>query len=114
MNKITFEIDDEGAVAIMRAGKRIGQIFSPSGTGRDVENAIQVCGFSDAFDYWGCGPFKGFKDIQLLFDDHKMGGEFAHALDGCARCYRRPCCCETKKGVPFVVKRLKEVMLERI
>lgn len=75
-------IDDKGE-------HEIGHIFTPSGSGSDVENAIQVCGFTEAFDLWGCGLFKTpkadqtgcfvtdekgnkiyeqVKDIQLKFD----------------------------------------------
>lgn len=78
------------------SGKEIGHIFSPGGSGEDIENAIQVCGFTEAFDLWGCGIYHGYKDIQLLFDEGIMGGKTNHNLSKCCRCYRNPCQCENK------------------
>ena len=92
-------------VIIKQNGKEVGHIFTPSGSGNDVENAIQVCGFSQAFDLWGCGIYKGYKDIQLLFDGDIMGGQDTNCdLHECPRCFRKPCKCETKEGNPFTVK----------
>jgi hypothetical protein len=72
--KIHFELDSDQKVLIKNGDELIGHIFTPAGSGEDVANAIQVCGFSEAFDLWGCGIFGGFKDIQLLFDNHGMAG----------------------------------------
>jgi hypothetical protein len=53
--------------------KEIGHIFTPSGSARDNLNAIQICGFDEAFDLWGCGVFGNKetnnmqKDIQLCW-----------------------------------------------
>ena len=52
-------------VAIMKGKKQVGRIFTPSGSGEDKLNAIQICGFSEAYDLWGC-VMDGYKDIQLL------------------------------------------------
>lgn len=101
--------------------KEIGKIFTPSGSGGTSINCIQVCGFSEAFDLWGCGIFKGFKDIQLLFDDKMLDGtdNFRYRDDNaCMCCYREPCQCEVKiplasAGNPFLLKR-EEVLKERI
>lgn len=93
MDKIKFDMEDEQHIKIIGIadGKEheIGQIFTPSGSGENNRNAIQVCGFTEAFDLWGCGIFatpktnqggcyeyddKGkkiyeqVKDIQLKFD----------------------------------------------
>ena len=89
----------------------VGQIFSPSSSGNDVKNAIQICGFSEAFDLWGCGVFKGFKDIQLLFDGKKMEGNFDERLEGCLRCYMGPCQCEEsdESKIPFKIKSCHEL-----
>ena len=38
--------------------KEIGLIFSPAGSANENLNAIQVCGFSQAFDLWGCARYK--------------------------------------------------------
>ena len=37
--------------------KEIGHIFTPSSSGEDILNAIQICGFTEAFDLWGCGLY---------------------------------------------------------
>lgn len=53
--------------------KDIGHIFTPSGSSNDNLNAIQVCGFDEAFDLWGCGVYgdkstgQMKKDIQLCW-----------------------------------------------
>lgn len=89
-------------------GNPVGKIFSPSSSSHDNINSIQVCGFSEAFDLWGCGIFHGYKDIQLLFDDGVMGGKDHNCdLRECCRCYRRPCQCEVLESEknPFKVKR---------
>lgn len=59
--------------------KEIGHIFTPSGSGQPFINAIQICGFDEAFDLWGCGVFgdkatgKMKKDIQLIwFNDYDI------------------------------------------
>ena len=55
--KITFKQVDDQHMHIMSGEKKIGHIFSPAGTGETTPNAIQVCGFEDAYDLWGCGVF---------------------------------------------------------
>jgi len=58
---IKFKLINEQKVEIVNVDDKgehvIGQIFSPSSSGNDVKNAIQVCGFVEAFDLWGCGVF---------------------------------------------------------
>lgn len=94
---ITFKQVDDQKVNILKDGELVGHIFSPSGSSNSTINGVQICGFSEAFDYWGCGIFKGFKDIQLLFDGKKLGGEHSDfSLKGCLRCYREPCQCENR------------------
>ena len=136
---ITFELEQDerdkklsklynkevsSSILIKKEGVTIGRVFTPSGSGHDVTNAIQVCGFTEAFDLWGCGIFKGYKDIQLLYDDGIMGGK-PHKLDmsKCCRCYMNPCQCENKcnktneeieeegikRPLPFNVKISKEI-----
>lgn len=106
-NKISFKLKSDNKVLIMRDEKEIGQIFTPSSSGNNILNAIQVCGFSEAFDLWGCGPFKGFKDIQLLFDGKMMGGKSEFSVYKCHSCFRDPCQCEVRLPSlnPFTVKR---------
>ena len=100
---LRFKMHDDKKVFILNdAGEQIGHIFTPSGSGQDSENAIQVCGFSEAYDLWGCGIFKGYKDIQLLFDNKIMKGKDSFRLqDGCMRCFRKPCRCEVKSKTKF-------------
>ena len=109
--EINFELKDSQTVLIKSEDRIIGKIFSPSGSGNDKKNAIQVCGFSEAFDLWGCGIFKGFKDIQLLFDGKEMDGKFHFDIvDGCVKCYRKPCQCEFSGDIPFIVKTGSQVL----
>ena len=96
MEKITFKQISETEIKIMKGGVEIGQIFSPADTSEDKTNAIQVCGFSEAYDFWSCGVYPGFKDIQLLFDDKKLEGEFTSDFGECMRCFHKPCQCEVK------------------
>ncbi len=98
-DKITFKLENDQKVIILKNGKDVGQIFSPGSSGNDITNGIQICGFSESFDLWACGVYKGFKDIQLLFDERKMEGEFDGHLEGCVRCYRNPCACENKSDI---------------
>jgi len=59
--KIEFEFKNKEKIDIIgihgKVRKLIGHIFTPSGSGEDTLNAIQVCGFEEAFDLWGCGVF---------------------------------------------------------
>lgn len=115
--------------------KEIGRIFTPSGSSEDIINAIQVCGFSEAFDFWGCAnyemplttddrskiiyglkeekiPLKQTKDIQLLFDFEanptRMWGR-GKSLDECEGCFNNPCTCDNKGNhkhiSPYNIKR---------
>jgi hypothetical protein len=142
--KIEFEIIDKQNVSVIGVhgnGTRtiIGKIFTPSGSGLHNINAIQVCGFKEAFDLWGCGRFahpkfkneieyaknkrgeKIFeysKDIQLMFDDESqdakiMGNDWPN---NCTGCYNNPCTCERKEKYdnPYTVKREQDLtMIER-
>lgn len=56
--KIEFEIGkDNQEVLIKSSNKVIGRIFTPAGSGETTLNAIQVCGFEEAYDLWGCGVY---------------------------------------------------------
>jgi len=107
-----------------KKSKIIGHIFSPSGSGNDITNAIQICGSSEAFELWGCGMFgkpktilskqslgrqyyhdsKGnkiieqVKDIQLFFDEDTIEHEIDN-LDMCNRCFNVECTCENKQHI---------------
>lgn len=109
---ITFVLETDTKIRIMNNGKDIGCIFTPSSSGENIVNAVQVCGFSEAFDLWGCGRYRGFKDIQLLFDGKKMAGDNRNYI--CLRCYQFPCQCENRTpndqhGLPFNVKMSHEI-----
>lgn len=128
--KIKFKMVSEKEIQIVngRGNKVLGQIFTPSGSGRQNEGCIQVCGFTDAFDLWGCGvfarkmrirtkknafKFKQVKDIQLKFDrdveTHHSGlykifkdkhgfPKPKKSIKKCERCFNHPCSCDDKKG----------------
>ncbi len=91
--------------------KIIGKIFAPSGSGGSCRNAIQICGFSEAFDLRGCAAFEGFKDIQLLFDNNPTKGKPAYDIENnCMKCYREPCQCEKyNNNMPFSVKHSRSI-----
>jgi len=55
--KITFELESPNQIRIMLNGKEVGQVFAPADTKYETENTIQICGFDEAFNYWGCGIF---------------------------------------------------------
>lgn len=102
--------------------KIIGTIQTPSGTGADYINAIQVCGISEAFDFWGCGNFgkpkqipnddklgrqyyynvrgkkimEQVKDIQLYFDEDTQKCSLDD-LNDCNSCYNTECTCDIKQ-----------------
>lgn len=108
---LTFKQISPQRLAIFNDETQVGQIFVKQDNA-EPSNVIQICGFSEAFDLWGCGPFSGSKDIQLLFDGAKMPGEFNQGhFGGCLRCYMEPCACEINRpqeqvGVmPFTLKR---------
>lgn len=76
--RIEFEQQDKEHISIIgiddgKKRREIGHIFTPSGSGHINLNAIQICGFDEAFDLWGCGIFGDSerkvmkKDIQLCW-----------------------------------------------
>jgi len=65
--KITFEINESKTyIAIMRDGKKIGQIYSQDESITCL-NSIQICGFDRQSPVWACGPFAGKKDTVFYF-----------------------------------------------
>ena len=140
--KLKFEFVDEGNVNIMATNevtgenRKVGHIFTPSGSGQDSKNAIQVCGFSEAFDLWGCAIFakpkieiegmiyvrdgngnkvyEQAKDIQLVFESEtrQLPG-FIH--QDCNCCYNNPCTCEVRvrHENPYTVKREQDIWIEK-
>ena len=104
---LKFELKDKKHIDIIneKDGRIVGRIFTPSGTGEVIKDAIQICGFSRAFELWGCGEMgdnkgESLQDIQLLFKDFKSkinidmkGISFGTKnlpimnKDGCERCF---------------------------
>ena len=130
MNIIFKIIDDEQKnIEIVNKdnGEVVGRIFTPSGTSRDMSNAIQVCGISQIFDYWSCGVISDkdgnpTKDVQLLFE----GGNESYSslskydmINGCGKCFypKDKCMCWElktirKKDIPKVIKKRKEILMK--
>ncbi len=120
--KITFKIkkDTENkGVIILGDGEVIGNIHTPSGTGHDVDNAIQVCGFDDAFKYMGCGVFSNHagepkRDIQLMFSSDvvpKTNKFPSLDINHCSKCFypNKDCRCSDTK-----IKSLKELVVDSL
>ncbi|MEK6884553.1 MAG: hypothetical protein AABY22_33280 [Nanoarchaeota archaeon] len=63
--KITFKLLNDQKILIMNGYKEIGHIFTPASSGNDITNAIQVCGFEEAYDYWGCGIYGEEKIVKI-------------------------------------------------
>lgn len=140
---LKFKLVNECHVDIMAVDEKtkevhnVGHIFTPSGSGQDNKNAIQVCGFSEAFDLWGCGIFakpktktEGYeyvrdgngekvfemaKDIQLLFDSETLPITDL-VCDYCWSCFNNPCTCEikVKYSNPYTVKREQDLWIDKI
>jgi len=130
---IEFKVmKDKQSVEIINKdnGQIVGNIFTPSGTMHDREGAIQVCGFDDCFELWGCGIFgdgKGNpkKDIQLLFNensqrDSRVGNNMVTRFkcDKCFHYYRDEngdkddkgkCKCDDLRSKSF-----KEIIVDKI
>lgn len=97
-------ISDKVNIINVDTQKVIGRIFTPSGTGHNNPNSIQICGFDQLFDYWGCGVFfdtsgNPKRDIQLFFkgDGSKFNPQFTQ--DDCPKCYypKNDCKCDDFK-----------------
>lgn len=127
---IKFKFIDEKNIKIMGIGggeeKEIGCIFTPAGSGERIINAIQICGISEVYDFWGCANYvqpkdlnppkrvidaiKGkkeefiqSKDIQLLFkfdmetEPNHIRSIFSPDFDkNCLGCFNKPCTCDNK------------------
>lgn len=117
--------------------REIGCIFTPSGSSQDCVDCIQVCGFEEAFDLWGCGRyhvpscnssgeyirdkngnrvFNYARDIQLKYNWETHGASLHQNKNGdwaknCHRCFNEPCTCEIKIAHenPFTVKREQDL-----
>lgn len=75
--KITFKLNkNKTSIDIMRHDKKIGHIYSQAEDGMTPYphnntihclNSVQICGFDDISQTWGCGPFRGKKDCVIKF-----------------------------------------------
>lgn len=125
--EIKFKLIDEQNVKIIAVKdgeeKEVGCVFTPSSSGQNIKNAIQICGISEIFDFWGCSryiqprdlnipkriinsledkkeEYTQTKDIQIMFDfetepsNHKKKG-ISFDKD-CLGCFNNPCTCENK------------------
>lgn len=63
--KLEFKFVDKEHIEVIathnKETKKVGDIFTPSGSGEDTKNSIQVCGFNEAYDLWGCAKYETFK-----------------------------------------------------
>lgn len=122
-------IDDKGNE------REVGRIFTPSSSGHNNLNAIQICGFTEAFDLWGCSEYQiphvqdfgmgidGWeqaKDIQLMFGNNRKTpretySEQRKTFESCHSCFNKPCTCEVKEKFanPYTVKREQDLYLEK-
>lgn len=109
--KLKFDLKDKKNINIIneKDGRIVGRIFTPSGTGRDRPNSIQICGFSELFDFWSCGVFfdknkNPTKDVQLMFDEdsHFNPNAFSkyNMVKDCGRCFypKDKCKCDEFKS----------------
>lgn len=93
MIKIEFEQKSKEEILIFgidekQDRKEIGRIFTPAGSGGGNINAIQICGWDESYDIWGCGVYgdkatnKMKKDIQLIWFNNyvKMNSEEKRAV----------------------------------
>lgn len=84
--KIEFVLKDKQTVSIIGINdkgerKEVGEIFTPAGSGHTTTNAIQICGFTEAYDLWGCAKYaqtacndKG----QIVREEKMLEDSFAH------------------------------------
>jgi hypothetical protein len=109
----------------------IGEIKTPSGSGQTNLNCIQICGFTEAFDLWGCGTYQRpshgndvvmtehieqMRDIQLKFDWESVRGDFKYDKECCHKCFNKPCTCEVKVKYenPFTVKCERDLYIYKV
>jgi hypothetical protein len=139
--KIKFNLTSDEEIEIIgvddKGEKSIGHIFTPSGSSETTLNAIQICGFDEAFDLWGCGIFgdkktgRMKKDIQLCWFGNydkmstsekmhistpRLNSDFSYSKnrfcsDVCQKCFNYPCTCESHVTYdnPFTVKREQDL-----
>jgi len=135
--ELEFQMVDEKQIKIIAVTEvngfvekhEVGEIFTPSGSGHNNMTSIQICGFTEAFDLWGCAKYNKLKvpgvvmtnqkeqvrDIQLKFDWETVLSEFHYVDTICSRCYNVPCSCEVniKYENPFTVKSERDLYIQK-
>lgn len=113
---ITFELIDKHRVKIMNGNNQIGEIFTPSGTTHDTPNSIQVCGFTEMFEFWGCGVYgdgngNAKKDIQLRFEQNSQPESIEVDLGKrvCMRCFHPYNKCECNDMIRQLIKMARSI-----
>lgn len=140
--EIKFELVSEKEIKVIgieeNEEKQIGSIFTPASSSRDITNAIQVCGLSEIYDYWGCYNYneredfydvkraiikelqnkkQGYvqmKDIQIMFEfGTQKRVEIDNTKEECWGCFNSPCTCDNKGNhkhiSPYNVKREEDL-----
>ena len=115
--EIEFELQDKKTIKIFGITnngerKEIGCILTPASSGENVLNAIQVCGISEVYDYWGCSrysknldvndallheiqrpeeeqPLIQTKDIQMIFSETNVKSKSFWSYWSCDKCFNR-------------------------
>src|SRR3989304_6250204 len=109
--KIIFKWIDEQHIDILckESGNVIGHIFSPSGTGEVYSNAIQVCGFEEEFDLWGCGVFGERVEEKICFTEDKIDRMKKLSIDTGDKFWKE----WAEKGYDIVIKQVmkKDIQL---
>jgi hypothetical protein len=97
ITEITFELESDTSVKIMRKNKQIGQLWSekrgeitpfPHNRANKTLNSIQLCGFDGQSEIWSCSPFEGHKDSCFYFDCNPIDESlkrYKEYIDGCIR-----------------------------
>lgn len=78
--KISFKLEGDNEVLIIRNGKTIGKVWSqfqdsmkttpyPHNDSEHCLNSVQICGFDSMSEVWACGPFQGKRDCVINFMD---------------------------------------------
>lgn len=116
---IKFDKINDTLIHIMNNGKVIGRIFTPAGTEKDISNAIQICGFDEAFDLWACGVFGDGgghpkKDLSLLFNENSVYESSLKSFDmssDCGRCFYPKDKCKCSE---LILRDRKELVLKKL
>lgn len=77
-SNITFKLDNSHYITVLNHGKEVGSIWSELGKefrfpfphNNEQINKIQICGFDNCSEIWGCGRYEGKKDLVLTFQDY--------------------------------------------